>query len=70
MASSGTTRNVASLLRLSNKGRVEVGADADLVVLDEAHRIRDVMACGRFVVRAREPVARGTFERAPSKRET
>ncbi len=57
------TRNVAHVLRLSRKGRVEVGADADLVVLDDAHRIREVVSCGRFVVRAGAPVALGSFER-------
>ncbi len=57
------TLNVAKLLRLAHKGRLAVGADADLVVLDEAHGIREVMARGRFVVRAGEPVVRGTFER-------
>jgi beta-aspartyl-dipeptidase (metallo-type) len=61
------TRNVAHVLRLATKGKVEVGADADLVVLDDAHRIREVMACGRFVVRGGASVVLGTFERAPSK---
>jgi beta-aspartyl-dipeptidase (metallo-type) len=61
------TRNVARVLRLSKKGRVEVGADADLVVLDEAHRIREVISCGRFVVRGGASVVFGTFERASSK---
>jgi beta-aspartyl-dipeptidase (metallo-type) len=60
------TRNVASVLRLENKGRISVGSDADLVVLDDSHRIRDVMARGRFVVRAGEPVALGPFERSVS----
>jgi len=56
------TSNVASLLRLPRKGTIAVGADADLVSLDGAHRIRDVMARGRFLVRNGEPVVRGTFE--------
>jgi len=56
------TSNVASLLRLPRKGKIAVGADADLVVLDERHGIRDVMARGRFVVRAGEPQVRGMFE--------
>ncbi len=44
------TRNVAALLRLPRKGRLQVGCDADLVVLDGAHRPRHVMAGGRFLV--------------------
>jgi beta-aspartyl-dipeptidase (metallo-type) len=56
------TSNVAGLLRLPGKGRIEVGADADLVVLDATHRIRDVMAGGRFHVRAFESVVTGMFE--------
>lgn len=60
------TRNVADLLRLPRKGRLTVGADADLVVLDESHAIRDVMAGGRYVVRGGEPTAHGTFE-APTR---
>jgi beta-aspartyl-dipeptidase (metallo-type) len=57
------TCNVADLLRLGKKGRLRPGASADLVVLDERHGIRDVMACGRFVVRDHEPTVWGTFER-------
>jgi beta-aspartyl-dipeptidase (metallo-type) len=56
------TSNVAGLLRLARKGRIAVGGDADFVVLDEKHRMRDVMAHGRFVVRAGEPTVRGMFE--------
>lgn len=61
------TENVARLLRLGQKGRVAPGADADLVVLDAAHRARDVMARGRFVVRGGAAVVHGTFE-TPSER--
>ncbi|MCC7014641.1 MAG: beta-aspartyl-peptidase [Planctomycetes bacterium] len=56
------TSNVAELLRLRGKGRVALGADADLVVLDEAHAVRDVMALGRWHVRNAAAVVRGTFE--------
>lgn len=56
------TSNVASVLRLPRKGRVEAGADADLVVLDARHRVRDVFARGRLLVERGVPVVRGAFE--------
>ena len=40
------TSNVARTLRLPQKGTIQVGADADLVTLDEHHRVRDVMLGG------------------------
>jgi beta-aspartyl-dipeptidase (metallo-type) len=58
------TSNVAAALRLPEKGRIVVGGDADLVVLDANHRIRDVMARGRFHVRGGETVVTGMFEAA------
>jgi beta-aspartyl-dipeptidase (metallo-type) len=56
------TANVADTLRLPGKGRLAVGMDADLVLLDDAGRPRDVMARGVWHVRGGEPVRRGTFE--------
>lgn len=56
------TSNVTALLRMADKGTLRPGAAADLVVLDGAHRVRDVMARGRFLVRDGAPVARGLFE--------
>ncbi len=56
------TATPARYLRLPAKGRVEEGADADLVVLDDAGRPADVMARGRWHVRDGRPVAWGTFE--------
>jgi beta-aspartyl-dipeptidase (metallo-type) len=58
------TSNPARVLRLPRKGHLSPGADADLVILDTANRIADVMARGRWHVRAGLPVLRGTFERA------
>ncbi len=58
------TSNVATLLRLTAKGEVRVGRDADLVVLDRDHRVRDVMARGAWHIQGGMTVRRGTFEPA------
>jgi beta-aspartyl-dipeptidase (metallo-type) len=55
------TSNPARLLRLPRKGRLAAGSDADLVVLGEDGRVRDVMARGRWHVREGHPSVRGTF---------
>ena len=56
------TSNPARLLRLTRKGHLGVGADADLVVLDERGGAAEVMARGRWHVREGRAVVRGTFE--------
>lgn len=56
------TSNVATLLRLKNKGRIGAGADADLVLLDDAYRVTDVMARGAWHVRNAQRIRRGVFE--------
>ncbi|MEP7096937.1 MAG: beta-aspartyl-peptidase [Dokdonella sp.] len=59
------TSNPARLLRLARKGRIGVGADADLVALDETGAAHDVIAGGVVQVRGGHVVRRGTFESAP-----
>ena len=56
------TRNVARLLRLPGKGRLEAGADADLLCLGEDGQVRHVMARGRWMVQDGAPVRAGLFE--------
>ena len=56
------TANPARLLMLRRKGRLDRGCDADLVVLDSAGGIRDVMARGRWHIRDAKPLVRGMFE--------
>lgn len=45
------TANVAQLLRLSDRGRIAAGRVADLVVLDAAHGVSDVMLAGKWRLR-------------------
>lgn len=59
---SSLTANVARLLRLSSKGEIKVGADADLLVLDDDLAINDVMALGRWHMRDKILKLKGTFE--------
>jgi beta-aspartyl-dipeptidase (metallo-type) len=57
------TSNPARLLRLERKGRLAAGADADLAVLDADGGVADVMARGRWHVRAGRAAVQGIFER-------
>jgi beta-aspartyl-dipeptidase (metallo-type) len=59
------TSNVATLLRLHDKGRLTVSAAADLLVLDDEHRISDVMLGGVWHVRDNEQLIYGQFESQP-----
>jgi len=56
------TTNVARLLKLESKGRIEAGADADFVCLGEALDVRHVMARGQWMVQDQEPIVHGLFE--------
>lgn len=58
------TSNPARLLRLPAKGRIQLGADADLVALDAAGAAHDVIAGGVVHVRDGHIEHRGTFEHA------
>ena len=59
---SSLTANVARLLRMSGKGEIKVGADADLLVLDDDLTINDVMALGQWHLRDKQLKLKGTFE--------
>ena len=56
------TSNVAALLKLKQKGRIEQGLDADLVVLDQANRVDHVMARGIWHLKDGRQLLSGLFE--------
>lgn len=56
------TSTPAAYLRLPAKGRIRVGADADLVLLDQDLELDAVMAKGQFMVRDHQLKRLGTFE--------
>lgn len=54
--------NASRLLRLAYKGRIAEGMDADLIILDDNHMPRHVMARGSWHVFDHQPTIKGTFE--------
>lgn len=56
------TSNVADVLKLRRKGRVAVGMDADVVLLDADDQIRHLVARGNLMVRDGARLRKGTFE--------
>jgi beta-aspartyl-dipeptidase (metallo-type) len=56
------TANPAAILKLSQKGRVETGRDADLVLLDQNLEVYTVIAMGQVMVENRVALVKGTFE--------
>ncbi len=62
------TANVAAQLRLGAKGRLAVGLDADLVILDDQGGASGVMAGGQWLIRDGVQMKYGMFERAEGRR--
>lgn len=56
------TKNCAYLLRLSHKGEIKEGNDADLIILTPDNRIHSVMAMGSWHVKENEIIQSGSFE--------
>ncbi|MCD5325440.1 MULTISPECIES: beta-aspartyl-peptidase [Pontibacillus] len=56
------TANPAHILKLSHKGELTKGKDADLVLLDQDLQVDTVFALGQLMVEEKEAVVKGTFE--------
>lgn len=56
------TRNVAKHLELKGKGEICVGSDADLCLFSSNFTLQHVMAKGRFLMRDKAILVKGTFE--------
>lgn len=55
------TSNPADILKLSNKGRLEEGKDADLVLIKD-NEIYHVLANGQFLMKSKTIVKKGRYE--------
>lgn len=60
------TSNVATLMRLQNKGRLCIGSDADLIILNDNNEISDVLAIGKWHKRNGNSIVKGFFEPKPA----
>lgn len=56
------TSNVATILKLSGKGFISQGMDADLLFLDSGMQMVHLLAMGKWVVRNGEVVKKGVYE--------
>lgn len=56
------TLNVAQLMNFHHKGRIQEGADADLIIFDKHAKIQHVMALGQWHVHDKQQIKKGTFE--------
>lgn len=57
------TSNVAKHLKLSGKGVIEAGKDADITIIDEKYNITNVISSGREMISGEKVLKKGTFEK-------
>lgn len=58
------TSNTADLFKLHNKGRIEEGKDADIVLVDkETLEVRTVISRGKILMKDGKVLKYGTFEK-------
>lgn len=57
------TSNVADILKLNQKGRIETGKDADIVLIDDNYDIIHLLALGEFFVKDSLMIRKGSYEK-------
>jgi len=57
------TTNPVKNLSLKNKGKVQIGADADLCFFDDAYNLTDVIARGQTMMKDGVVIVKGNFEK-------
>jgi beta-aspartyl-dipeptidase (metallo-type) len=57
------TSNIASILKLHKKGRISIGNDADMVLVDNDFDIVHYMAMGKLMMKDKVMLKRGSYER-------
>ena len=53
---------LTSIIKLNNKGSIEKGKDADLVIMDKNLKITEVFARGKMMIENAQIKIKGTFE--------
>ena len=56
------TSNVADILRLNAKGRIRIGNDADVVLIDEKLEITHMVAMGQLMTKDYKMLRKGSYE--------
>lgn len=57
------TSNIADILKLRQKGRIQIGKDADLVIVDANFKIQHVVAMGKLMVKGGNLLKKGNYEK-------
>src|SRR5699024_7213219 len=56
------TSNVADSFNFKNKGYIKEDKDADLIILDNDNNIDSVITLGKFMLKEKELIRKGTYE--------
>lgn len=56
------TSNPASILKLHNKGGIQTGLDADVLLIDKNLELQGVIAMGKWLMKDKKHIIKGTYE--------